>query len=231
MTAAVSDELPPEPRARRGRGNRAGLTPARIVEAVRDLDPDTITVQAVADRLGVDRATVHHHISDLGTLRELMALDAFAAGFQPVEIAPDATWREACSALAYSMHDAVIAANGHGAYIELSATDVVLLEPVEHTLRIMMAAGFDDETAARGLATLASFAAAAAREQLIARRSSGHPQVPELLRALDDPRAAGFTNLRRLAEADLVGVDDAQLHTSIDLILDGMAARLTTSPR
>jgi AcrR family transcriptional regulator len=211
---------------RRGRGGRAGLSRARIVEAARGLDAESLTVKAVADRLGVDRSAVHHHVSDLDTLRELTALDAFASSFAPVSIPADADWRRACRLLAVSMHDAVIASGGLGAYVQLSPANVAVLEPVEQTLRIMMAAGFDDETAARSLAALADMAAAVARGRLRAERPTGHPDVPLLLELLESERASDFPVLRRLAEADLVAFNDAQLQTSIGLLLDGMEARL-----
>jgi len=222
----MSPNDPQIPSVRRGRGGRAGLTRASIVEAARGLDADNITVKAIADLLGVDRAAVHHHVSDLDTLRELVALDAFSVSFAPLSIPAEADWRDACRLLALSMHDAVVASRGLGAYVRLTSADVVLLQPVEQTLRIMMAAGFDDETAARSLAALAGLAATVARERLLAERPSGHPQVPELQQALDEHRDADFTILRRLARADLVSYNDAQLQASIDLLLDGMAARL-----
>jgi TetR/AcrR family transcriptional regulator, tetracycline repressor protein len=213
-------------RDRRGRGGRAGLSRARIVEAARGLDADELTVKAVADRLGVDRAAVHHHVSDLDTLRELIALDAFTLRFAPVEIPSGADWREACRLLAVSMYEAVLSSGRLGTYVRFRSIDVALLEPVEQTLRIMMAAGFDDETAARSLAALASLATDIARERLLTDRPVGHPQVPGLLEALEQ-RGPELTVLRRLAEADLVSYNDAQLDTSLELVLDGMAARLT----
>lgn len=222
-------EPAPSP-ARRGRGNRAGLSTARIVEAARGLEAEDITVKAVADRLGVDRSAVHHHVSDLDTLRELIALDSFAANLAPVTIPRNADWREACRTLAHSMHDAVLASKGLGVYIRLSSVNVSLLEPVEQTLRIMVAAGFDDEFAARSLAALSSLAGAVARDRLISERPSGHPQLPELRHALDDANTSSLTILRRLAQADLVEFGDTQLRTSLDLLLDGMAVRLGATP-
>lgn len=211
---------------RRGRGSRAGLTPGRIVAAARTLDPEKITVKAVADRLGVDRAAVHHHIANLDVLRELVALDAFTAKLAPVVIPADAGWRDACRLLAVSMHDAVLASEGFGVYVRFTSTDVALLEPVEHTLQIMLAAGFDHDTAARSLATLATLASATARERLLVDRPTGHPQLPELRRALGEHQDGALPLLRHIAETESVIYDDAQLHTGIDLLLDGMAQRL-----
>jgi TetR/AcrR family transcriptional regulator, tetracycline repressor protein len=174
----------------------------------------------------VDRAAVHHHVTDIDTLREMVALDAFTLRLSPVTIPQGAGWREACLLLAVSMHDAMLAAGSLAAYLQLTLAQVTVLEPVEHTLRLMMEAGFDDETAARSLAALSSLAMAVAREQLLGPRHNGHPQVPKLREALEQEPARGFAILRRLADADLVSFDDAQLHTSIELILDGMTVRL-----
>lgn len=213
---------------RRGRGNRAGLTAARIAEAARGLDAEAVTVKAVADKLGVDRAAIHHHVADLDGLRELVARDAFSVQLAPVTIPPGAGWRDACRLLAHSMHDAVLAAQGLGAYVRLSGANVVLLEPVEAALRIMLAAGFDEETAARGIAALASLAGAAAREEILSRRSGGHSQVPELLQALNTERDADLTVLRRVVDALLPDFTATQLKASIELVLDGIASRLHT---
>lgn len=220
-------ELDPPPGAvRRARGRRAGLSRARIVEAARGWDLEQVTVKSVADRLGVDRAAVHHHVGDLDGLRELVARDAFMVRLASVSVAADAHWRDACRALAASLYDAVVLAGGLGVYVQLTSADVAVLEPVEQTLRIMVEAGFDDETSARSLATLASLAAAIGREHLVAQRTTGHPQVPELRRALEDTPAGGLQILRRLAQADLVTFNDEQLNTGVDLLLDGMELRL-----
>jgi len=213
-------------RRRRGRGSRAGLTRERILEAARGLDPAAVTVKAVADRLGVDRAAVHHHIADLETLRQLVARDVFTVRLAPVVIPPDADWREACRLLAESMYDAVLASGGFGVHIRLSPADIALLEPVEHTLRIMTAAGFDDETAARSLAALAALAGAIARERQMDERATGHPQLPALRHTLEDDRGDALPILRRIAETELDTFGDTQLRTGIDLLIDGMAARL-----
>jgi len=221
----------PPDAVRRARGSRAGLTRDRIVEAARGLDLEKVTVKAVADRLGVDRAAVHHHVRDLESLRELVALDAFRTRLASAVIPPEAHWRDACRALALSIHDAVALTGVLGAYVQLRPTDLALLEPVEHTLRVMMAAGFDDETSARSLATLTTLAAALGRDREVARRTTGHPQVPELRRALEGSPGGGFQILRRLAQADLVDVNDEQLNISIDLLLDGMEVRLAVLPK
>lgn len=213
---------------RRGRGDRAGLSLSGILEAARELGPQRITVKAVADRLGVDRAAVHHHVSDLHGLRRLVAGDAVSLRLTPLSIPDGLGWREACRLLALSIHEAVIAADGLAAYVHLSDMSIGGLRPVEQTLRIMVAAGFDDESAARCLASLATLSSACARERLLSWTQDGHPHVPAMRRALDEGAgSSALPTLDRLVRADLVSIDDRQLRTSLDLMLDGMEALLT----
>jgi hypothetical protein len=115
--------------------------------------------------------------------------------------------------------------------VHLQANDVALFEPVELTLRIMTEAGFDDETSARCLTTLANLASSAARERVIAQRSHVRPRVPELREALEQTNGPRPEILYRLAQADLVVYDDVQLLFGIDLVLDGMAATLARATR
>lgn len=67
---------------RRSRGVRAGLDRRQIIDAARTLDPGAVTMQAVADVLGVDRKAVNHHVSDRETLLGLVAVDAFSEHFR-----------------------------------------------------------------------------------------------------------------------------------------------------
>ena len=213
---------------RRGRGDRAGLTLSGILEAARGLDPQRITVKAVADRLGVDRAAVHHHVSDLHGLRRLVAGDAVSLHLTPLTISDELGWREACRLLAQSIHGAVMATDGLAAYVHLENMGIGQLRPVEQTLRIMVAAGFDDESAARCLASLATLSTACARQRLQSRTQDGHPHVPAMRSALDEGAgSSALPTLDRLVRADLVSHDDRQLGASLDLMLDGMEALLT----
>ena len=50
---------------RRGRGTRAGLDRERILNAARDLDPATLTMQQVAEDMGVGDS---YHVTPVGVL-------------------------------------------------------------------------------------------------------------------------------------------------------------------
>ena len=121
-----------------------------------------------------------------------------------------------------------MATDGLAAYVHLDDMSIGRLQPVEQTLRIMVAAGFDDESAARCLASLATLSSACARDRLQSWRRTGHPHVPAVRRVLDEcAGSSALPTLDRLLRADLVSHDDRQLRASLDLMLDGMEALLT----
>ncbi|GIM93444.1 hypothetical protein [Paractinoplanes toevensis] len=47
--------------------------------AARDMDPATLTMQAVAERLGVDRKALNYHVTDRDGLLELVAQETLSS--------------------------------------------------------------------------------------------------------------------------------------------------------
>ena len=70
----------------RQRGRPRQITRERIVSAARTLAPEQLTMQAVADVLGVDPKALNYHVGDRETLRELVAVDAFTVELSRMEI-------------------------------------------------------------------------------------------------------------------------------------------------
>ncbi|MFF7647186.1 TetR/AcrR family transcriptional regulator [Streptomyces canus] len=208
--------------ARRTRGRRAGIDLARIIEAARSLDAEAVTMQAVANKLGVDRKAVHHYVSDRESLLKLMALDAFAERSATVEIPEEASWQEACRTYAAAFTDSLIAA---GVLADHLMPDESLyarfVEQVEAIAKKLGQAGFDDEAAVRCLALLTNLCWAYARD-VIHVAHSGERLRPRLTRQLvegRDPEA--FENLARIVERGIDTYDRAQLELSIEVFIRG----------
>lgn len=209
---------------RRGRGTRAGLDRARIVEAARGLDPDAITMQSVADALGVDRKAVNYHVTDRESLLELTAIDAFVEQSSRTRIPPEADWREACRLLAVGMRDSIIATGVLVAHMRMTTQrHLGAAGPADAVLAKLQEAGFDEETAARGLHLLTTICIGFARDVVMARREGSHPQVAELRRALAES-PGGFEALRHLFDADIDTYDDAQFEFSLTAFFHAMEA-------
>jgi len=212
---------------RRAIGVRAGLTLPRIIEAARSLDPDALTMQALADHLGVDRKALNHHVSDRDTLLALVALDAFSSTFSAVGIASHTRWQESCRSYAHGFTHGAIAAGVLADRIRLTDAYVTkVLEPTEAVLQAMVAAGFDDEMAMRTLSMLTNICLAYARDAVLASRSNTSPRAVILRGALQQRDPAKFPTLARIAELTTTTYDQRQLDLSIDIFIAGAEAQL-----
>lgn len=207
---------------RRGRGIRANLDRATIVDAARSFPPDELTLQAVADKLGVDRKAVSHHVRDRDTLLELVAIEALSEHFIGVAV-PDGDWTVACRAFATLLKDGLLSTGYLAEYFRLSGqTGIAALEPAETALDRMVEAGIDELTAARGLAILTSLVISHARNVAMSKRFGAHPLRAELRTILDDTSAPKFELLRRLLLAEVDPSDDSTFALSIDIFILGM---------
>lgn len=210
------------PPVRRAVGVRAGLTVDRIVEVARSLAPDALTVQAVADALGVDRKAVSHHVSDRNTLLALVARDSFRAQFAEVHIGSNDSWQQACRTFARGFVASTLSIGGLVEHIRLGdpyVTDV--LEPTEAVLAKMVAAGFDDEAAMRSVSLLTNICLTYARDRVLARDSGVSPRSVILRTALKHRDPSDYPTLARIAEGSVTTYDDAQLEFALDVFIAG----------
>ncbi len=210
---------------RRGRGERAGLDRAAIIAAARGMDPTTLTMQSLADALGVDRKALHHHVPGREGLMELLAADAFAREFARIRIDPGASWEDACRAYAAGMRRA-LGASGSLALQFRAASDVAVaaVRPAEAVIERMVAGGFNEAAAGRALLLLTTVAGGFARDEVMAAQAGGHPQVSEFRALMAAERPDGVDALRRLDESDFEAFNDAQFAFDLDVLLAGLAA-------
>lgn len=221
----------PADQAKRTRGRRAGIDLPAILAAAREISARDITVQAVADRLGVDRAAVHHHVKNRQRLLELMAADAFEEQFAVVELSPDMNWRQACRTYAYGFTASLMATGVLAEHFRFENAIVLeLLTPNEALLTTLLAAGFDDETAVRALVLLTDLCITLARDRVLTAGGREHPRSLALRNAFESESADRFGNIARISALGL-NIDDAgQLDFAIDTFVEGLAAR-TAIPR
>ncbi|SEG63118.1 Tetracyclin repressor, C-terminal all-alpha domain [Nonomuraea solani] len=218
-------EETPRARSRRAVGVRAGLTLQRIIDAARSLDPDDLTMQAVADALGVDRKALNHHVNDRETLLAMVAMEAFSDSFSSVEIDGHCRWQDACRAFARAFADSVFAAGNLAEHLRLSDAHVTrVLEPSEAVLKKMVHAGFDDEAAMRSLSLLANICLAYVRDANLASRSGVPPRPVILRKALEQRDPHQFETLTRIAALPVTTYDDVQFELGIETFILGTEA-------
>ncbi|MFC7529331.1 TetR/AcrR family transcriptional regulator C-terminal domain-containing protein [Actinoplanes sp. GCM10030250] len=164
------------------------------------MDPQTLTMQAVAQQLGVDRKTLHYHVSDREGLLELMALDALNADAGPGDLAASGDWRAVTRAVAHHMRNSLVRAGELVEYVRFpAASGLAIFAPVERCVEALLVAGFDEDQAARAVAFMAEFVFTSARDAIMIRRHGVHPQLSEISRVMQEADENEYGLLRRLS--------------------------------
>ncbi|MEU4158978.1 TetR/AcrR family transcriptional regulator C-terminal domain-containing protein [Actinoplanes sp. NPDC026670] len=212
-----------ENKAPRRRGRPPRISRERIVAAARAMDPATLTMQAVAEELGVDRKALNYHVSDRDGLLELVALETLQLEVSEARL-PSGNWREATRTFAYGIRDGMVRTGALFEYVRVPATSGGLsaFAPAERYAEILLAAGFTEEQAARGIGFVAEFVFSAARDAIMIARNDGvHPQTAELNRALEAAPPGEHPVLRRLQPYQFAP-GDAQLDFDLNIFIAGM---------
>ena len=207
---------------KRGRGRRAGLDLAQIVEAARAMAPSAVTMQAVADALGVDRKALNYYVADRESLLKLVAVDVFSVSFATVNIDPESTWQDACRTYGRGLADSIIETGVITPHFRLgSAVAKNFLAPAEVLLGKLIAAGLDDETATRALALLSNIAMGYASDAIAAARTSEYPLALRMQQAFKETQGEPLQHLERITGSAVRAYNREQLELSIDIFIRG----------
>jgi TetR/AcrR family tetracycline transcriptional repressor len=216
------------PAARR-RGRPRLIDRDRIIEMARSLDPSTLTMQGLADEMGVDRKTLHYHVSNRDSLLKLVAADAFREAITASDFAPGADWRESLRAFALITRGAVAQAGAWASFVNFdSEDDLEALLPAEAAISALTDAGLDEASAGRVVSTLAVLAFSSARDESVSEDTEGrHPQEPNLRHALESTDDERYARIRRLLSGQAGSLGSRQqFDFEIDLILRGVEGLL-----
>jgi TetR/AcrR family transcriptional regulator, tetracycline repressor protein len=211
----------------RTRGRPPRISRDQIVAAARSISTSDLTMQAVADALGVSRKALHYYVGDRAGLLTLMVLDQFERELAPVELPTD-DWRATLWAYAVAFRDGLIRLG-----IEDQATDFTRLRGLstaaalalaDRVLDALLSAGLDPDSARHGL-TAASNIAQSAAQTVVAQTGSGvHRHRAETTEALLQEPEGNYPALRRVLESAETTEHDAQ--TQFDFELDAVIAGL-----
>lgn len=184
-------------KARRGRPRLVDRD--RIIQAARRRDPATLTMQALAEDIGVDRKTLHYHVESRASLMRMVAADAFRDAVSSHHFTVENDWRKAIRSFAHITRDAVIAAGAWASYVEFdNDDDLEAVRPAEAATVALVNAGLEEADAGRVITMLAELAFASARARSDMALSGTAPQEELLERALDRAPAGQFALTRRL---------------------------------
>ena len=182
-------------------------------------------MQAVADRLGVDRSTINYHFADRDELFAVVASASLSAELMHYDPPADGDWREWLLGYARSVHSALRKREAIVLVVRLPlGSDVSSLEPVEGLITKMLDAGFDKATVSHAIAYISEVVHAVAQNELLSSRGT-HPQGVELIRFLEGQPAGSLPGIRRLVEVNPLGSED-HLEFALGMIIAGLDARL-----
>jgi TetR/AcrR family transcriptional regulator, tetracycline repressor protein len=206
----------PKPRGRPPRISRE-----QIVAAARAVPARDLTMQAVADALGVSRKALHYYVGDRQGLLSLVVVERFEAELARVELPAHGDWQSVLRSYAHAFRDGLIEVGvslDHTPLRGAGATAALTL--AERVLDVMLTAGFSPDDARRGLTALANVAQAAAQSTI--RAAAGqHDYGAETVAALANAGDEGYPALRR-ALADASPTDGEQFDFELTVIIAGL---------
>ena len=212
---------------RRGRGESAGIDLEQILTVAKSMPRSSLTMQSVANALGVDRKALYNYVPDRDGLLTLVALDAFAAQFATLDIARTSSWQGACTAFAQAFGRGIVAAEDLSDHLWFSeALTSWFLEPTELLFDKLAQAGFDDDLSIRAVTLLTTIALGHARDVTQATAGAGRPGRRSLLRALAPRDPDRYPNLTRIAQNGENTYESEQLRFALEVFAHGVAAEL-----
>ncbi|MGA4544259.1 TetR/AcrR family transcriptional regulator C-terminal domain-containing protein [Uniformispora flossi] len=192
--------------SKRGRGRPARIDRERIVQVALALQEDgrPLSMQAVADRLGVQRPALYHHVADRDALVALVAAarieDAMDESWMPAD---DADWRTWLEAFARTSRESLLELTEPAEYqLFVGSVGRRQLDQVERLFAVLLRDGFAARTAGLAVTLVGELVHANVRSVLVLRRHDAEPhrasvaavvaQDPEAFPALRAVGAEGY---------------------------------------
>jgi TetR/AcrR family transcriptional regulator, tetracycline repressor protein len=218
-TLAVMEGVP-----RRTRGRPPRISREQIVAAARSVATKPLTMQAVADALGVSRKALHYYVGDREGLLTLVILDLFERELDRVELPVD-DWPVMLRAYAVAFRDGLIQVGVATDLAQVRGIGVsAVLALGDRVLEALLTAGLDPDCARHGLTAASNIAQSAAHSAIVQTASGVHHHRAGTIAALEHEPADTYPALRRvLASADGEVPDaDSQFEFELDLLIGGL---------
>ncbi|MBN3511477.1 TetR/AcrR family transcriptional regulator C-terminal domain-containing protein [Mycolicibacterium septicum] len=216
------------------RGRRPGRPPRinreLILAAARRLPPRALTMQAVADALGVDRKALHRYVGDKDGLLELVVADLFDAELKRIEVPSGIRWQELLAVYATAIRDGIVRSGSVQTHYRLSGPGgPASLALAERVLHALVEAGFDLGDAGGILTFVGDIAFSAARNAIVSGDIREHPQVPEVTGALNDLPATQFPLLREVTGTRRNRTPERDFDLDLRILIGGLEALLAAA--
>ena len=211
--------------ARRNRGRPAKISREQIVAAARSVASRDLTMQAVADALGVSRKALHYYVGDRQGLLSLVVADRFESELTRVELPAHDEWQSVLRSYAHAFRDGLIQVGVTLDHTPLrGAGAAAALTLAEHVIDVLLEAGFDPDYARKGLTALANIAQSSSQSAVqmsTGRHDYGAETVAALASADDDE----YPSLRQ-ALTGAPSSEADQFEFELNLAIGGLEAIL-----
>ncbi|WP_216916586.1 TetR/AcrR family transcriptional regulator C-terminal domain-containing protein [Nocardia noduli] len=216
-------------------GRPPKLSRERIVAAARTLNPETLTMNAVAEALDVHRKSLNYYVRDREGLLLLLAFDAFETESARMDLSAVSDWRELLRTFSMTVANSLIDVGVLIPYVQFAGRDVRFeggvglhtVAVIERIVRSLTDAGFEAIEASRIMRILAVVGHTAAQEVLGATQGLVVPREGPVLRTVDTTPTTQFPSLRGIASAhDTPARVGEQFAFDLDLVIAGLEVRL-----
>lgn len=224
----MTDETSVASMAPRRRGRPPRVSRDSIIDAARALPADELSMQAVADRLGVDRSTINYHFTDRADLFATVASVALSERLADYAPPNDDDWREWVTSYARFVYGALVAHGAITLYVPLPiGRDASALAPGEGLIQKLQQAGFDENTVSQAMGYISEVVHAMAQNRILIAQG-GHPQGAELIKFFSAQPAEALPGLRGLTILEPLG-SAAHLEFALRMIVSGLEAELASA--
>ena len=210
---------------RRPRGRPAKISREQIVAATRTIAPQDMSMQAIADVLGVSRKALHYYVGDRQGLLSLVVIDRFEEQLADVELPSHTDWTAVMRSYARAFREGLIRIGVTIVHAPLhGAGATAALGLAERVIDVLLRAGFSAADARKSLTAVAGIAQTAAQTALHA-AAGQHDYGAETRAALDDTVPERYPALRS-ALAGAAPTPGDQFEFELDVVIAGMGALL-----
>ncbi|OBI81961.1 TetR/AcrR family transcriptional regulator C-terminal domain-containing protein [Mycobacterium sp. E740] len=209
----------------RTRGRPPRISRDHIVAAARGVARANLTMQAVADALGVSRKALHYYVGDREGLLTLVVSDLFETELAGVELPAGDDWGAVLRAYAVAFRDGLVQVGGATDFTRLRGIGAeTALALADRVLDALLAAGFTPDWARYGLTAASNIAQSAAHSTGAQTASGVHPHRAQTSEALTREPEDTYPALRAvLASAESQRHDAArQFDFEMELLIAGM---------
>jgi TetR/AcrR family tetracycline transcriptional repressor len=210
-------------------GRPSQISREQIVAAARRIPQGELTMQAVADALGVSRKALHYYVGNRQGLINLVVAELFESELATVDLPRDADWQTVMQVWARAIRDGVVQVGIAATYVELRGMGgAAAMELSERVTESLLGAGFSHLLARRALTVIANVAFTHANIALLEEQHGIYPHEYELATALAQAPDEKFPGLRHILACAQAEDPSHSFEFELDLAVSGLERALAT---